>query len=71
MATLIYNRWKVILGMSSDHAGINGELGRLRTELYRVLAQVEDPRHVKHYLMALRRASREWRQIMAAADIER
>lgn len=46
--------------MSSDHAGINTELGLLRVELYRVLAQIEDPRRVRDYIEMLRWRSREW-----------
>lgn len=54
------NRWKVTLGMSSDHAGINIELGFLRTEMYRVLARIDDPRRVRDYIERLRWRSREW-----------
>ncbi len=45
--------------MSSDHAGINQELGRLRAELYRALAQLDDPRDVRWYLDYMRMKSRE------------
>jgi len=60
MATPADNRWKAILGMSSDHAGINQELGRLRAELYRVLARIDDARDVRDYLEAMRRESGIW-----------
>lgn len=46
--------------MSSDHAGIDRELRGLQNELYRVLARVDDPRHVRGYIDALRRASFFW-----------
>ncbi len=60
MATRVDNRWKAILGMSSDHAGINQELGRFRNELYRALARIEDPRDVRDYLNCLEDYSRSW-----------
>jgi hypothetical protein len=48
-----------MIGMSSDHAGINQELGRLRAELYHALAQLEDARDVRRYIDYMRIKSRE------------
>ena len=62
MATRVDRRWNAILGMSSDHAGIDRELGRLRAELYYALARIDDPRRVRDYIAALRIASLEWRE---------
>jgi len=51
------NRWKLILGLSSDHAGINRELGRLQREMSHALAHIDDARKVRLYLDYLRVAS--------------
>jgi hypothetical protein len=56
------NRWRAILTMSSDHAGINKLLGLLEREMLYSLARIEDSRHVRDYLGALLVASMEWRE---------
>lgn len=43
--------------MSSDHAGINRELGRLQREMSHALAHIDDARKVRLYLDYLRVAS--------------
>ena len=56
------NRFKVMIALSSDHAGIAEELKRLEREIYYVVARIEDGRHVRDYLQALGRASYHWHQ---------
>lgn len=54
------NRWKAILGMSSDHAGIDRELSKFQASMYRTLARVKDPRQVRDWLHFMRSASKGW-----------
>ena len=54
------NRWKAIIGLSSDHAGINQELGWLKNELMRGLSRIDDARKVRDYLIHLRSESDAW-----------
>ncbi len=49
-----------MLEMSSDHAGINQELGRLQVHVYRCLAEMHDPRDVRDFLQHLGRESTVW-----------
>jgi hypothetical protein len=71
MTTRAERNWTAQIVIASDHAGLKPEFRALENEMYKALSRVDEPREVKHYLMAMRRASREWRQIMAAADIEK
>lgn len=54
------NRWRAMIAMSSDHAGINKELERFEAVMLRTLANVEDARKVRDYLACLRDASIAW-----------
>jgi hypothetical protein len=60
MATPTKNPWRASIALSSDHAGINRELGRLQSDMYRTLAAVKDPRRVRDYLNIMRGASLQW-----------
>ena len=60
MSNRVDNRWKAVLGMSSDHAGIDRELRSLQSTLYRVLARTDDARHVRDYLRYLVNVSQEY-----------
>lgn len=71
MATMVERNGTAHVVISSEHAGLKPHFKALEAEIYRALARADDPREVVHYLVAMRRASREWRQIMAAADIEK
>ena len=53
-------RFKVMVNMSSDHAGIARELKQLEREIYRVVAHVDDPRKLRDYLQLLRSHSEIW-----------
>ena len=53
-------RFKVMVNMSSDHAGIAAELKKLEREIYRVIAHVDDPRKVRDYLQVLELRSKVW-----------
>lgn len=54
------SRFKMMVTLSSDHAGVAKELKRLEREIYRVVARIEDPRHVRDYLVRLACASSLW-----------
>lgn len=54
------SRFKMMVTLSSDHAGIARELGKLEREIYRVVARIEDARHVRDYLIRLQCASAAW-----------
>ena len=54
------NRWKATIVMSSDHAGINAELGALETALLETLARVDDPRQVRDFLRSVEREIMVW-----------
>jgi len=54
------NRWKATIVLSSDHAGINNELGSLENELLHSLAHIEDPRKVRDFLLHLRLEAALW-----------
>lgn len=53
-------RFKVMVNMSSDHAGIAAELKRLEREIYRVVAHVDDPRKLRDYLQVMELRSKVW-----------
>jgi len=53
-------KFKMMVTMSSDHAGIARELKWLEREIYRVVARVDDPRKVRDYLRHLESASQAW-----------
>lgn len=46
--------------LSSDHAGINAELGAFEAGLLEALARIDDPRRVRDFLMALQVEIRAW-----------
>jgi len=71
MATPSKNPWRASIGMSSDHAGINRELGRFQSELYHVLAQLKDSRHVRDYLRDMTSESRVWASFFASGHGEK
>lgn len=54
------NRWKATVVLSSDHAGIQAELGALETALLETLARIDDPRKVRDFLRAIRVEIRVW-----------
>jgi hypothetical protein len=54
------NRWKVMLALSSDHAGINVQLGKFQRALSRILARVDDPRQVRDLFRFVEQKSAEW-----------
>jgi len=53
-------RFKVMVNMSSDHAGIAAELSKLEREIYGVVARVDDPRQLRDYLQVLELRSKAW-----------
>lgn len=53
-------RFKTVIAMGSDHAGINRELDRLESAMYRTLAQLRDARQVRAWLHFMRSASAGW-----------
>ena len=53
-------RFKVMVNMSSDHAGIAAELKKLEREMYRVIAHVDDPRKLRDYIERLGAESQQW-----------
>lgn len=54
------NRWKATVVLSSDHAGIQAELGALETALLETLARIDDPRKVRDFLRAIQVEIRVW-----------
>lgn len=54
------NRFKVMINMSSDHAGIAAELNKLEREIYRVIAHIDDPRKLRDYLQVMELRSKVW-----------
>jgi hypothetical protein len=60
MATTVKNPYKAMIAMSSDHAGLNQELGRLQKELYSVMALVRNARDVRDYIRYLHGQSGRW-----------
>jgi hypothetical protein len=53
-------RFKVMINMSSDHAGIAAELNKFERELYGVIAHVDDARKLRDYLQAMVVWSQTW-----------
>jgi hypothetical protein len=53
-------RFKVMVNMSSDHAGISAELNKLEREIYGVVARVDDARQLRDYLQVLELRSKAW-----------
>ena len=53
-------RFKVMVNMSSDHAGIAAELKELEREIYSVVAHIEDARTLRDYLADMRADSMMW-----------
>jgi len=53
-------RFRVMVNMSSDHAGIAAELKKLEREIYRVVAHLDEPRKLRDYLVYLRDKSTFW-----------
>jgi hypothetical protein len=60
MSTPTERNWTAHLVISSEHAGLKPCFKQLEDEIYRVLAVVDEPRHVKEYLAAMRLASVDW-----------
>lgn len=54
------SRFKMIIALSSDHAGIASELKKLEREMYRVIARIDDARAVRNYLETMREHSEDW-----------
>lgn len=54
------SRFKILVTMSSDHAGVARELQLFESTLRKILARIEDPRQVRDFLRDLAIASREW-----------
>jgi hypothetical protein len=71
MATRPEPQFTASIVISSEHAGLRPHFKDLEHELYRALACCRDSREAKHYLIHIRHVSREWREIMAAADLEK
>lgn len=60
MATATDRSWTAQIVLASEHAGIAPEFKTLEHEMYRVLARVDNPRHVRAYLVRMRDESRAW-----------
>jgi hypothetical protein len=54
------NRFKVMVALSSDHAGISRELASLESAMRHALAHIDDPRKVRDYLHHLAIESTYW-----------
>lgn len=57
--------------VASGHAGLKPEFQALEDEIRHVLARVDDPRAVMHYLRELRVASKMWLSIHEARKLEK
>ena len=68
MATPTERNWTAHLVISSEHAGLRPYFKELELAMYKVLARVDEPRHVRYYLERLREASREWLREYEAAQ---
>lgn len=53
-------RLKVMVNMSSDHAGIAKALKHLEREIYRVVAHIDDARKLRDYIGHLDFESQQW-----------
>ena len=53
-------RFKAMVNMSSDHAGIAAELKKLEREIYRVIAHTDDARELRDYLQVMVLRSKAW-----------
>ena len=53
--------FRAVIALSSDHAGISRELGRLEDAMYRTMAELRNLRQVRDYLRFMRSASAGWR----------
>ena len=60
MATAREREWTASVVISCEHAGLRPYFKQLEAEIYRVLARVDEPRAVIHYLHALQMASGAW-----------
>ena len=60
MSTPTERNWTAHLVISSEHAGLGPYFKELEFTMYKVLARVDDPRHVRYYLERMRDASRQW-----------
>ena len=54
------SRFKAVIALSSDHAGIARELDRLETTMYRTIAELRDARQVRDWAHFMRSASAGW-----------
>lgn len=57
------NKWKATIVLSSDHAGINRELGSLESGLLRILSSIDDPRKVRDFLADVKQEMIAWCQV--------
>ena len=60
MSTPTERNWTAHLLISSEHAGLAPSFKELEAAMYKVLARVDEPRHVRYYLERMREASRQW-----------
>jgi hypothetical protein len=63
-----YGRYKSIIVLGCDHAGLQPHFQRLEDELNRTVNTIDDPRVVKFYLSEMLRSSIEWRNVYALPD---
>lgn len=68
MATPGERNWTAQLVISCEHAGLRPYFKQLENELYRVLARLDEPHHVREYLIAMRLASSEWLKLCESVD---
>lgn len=52
--------WTAQIVIACEHAGLKQDFKHLESEIYRVLARVDDPREVRNYLKAMKHRSEEW-----------
>jgi hypothetical protein len=71
MATEVERNWTAHLVISCEHAGLRPHFKALETELFRVLARVDDPREVMRYLRQLCLSSEMWMSIHQARKVEK
>jgi hypothetical protein len=71
MATAAERNWTAHVVIASGHAGLAPHFKEMESEMYRVLARVDDPLDVREYLVAMGLASREWLRLFERVNARR
>jgi len=71
MARRFQNEWKAMIVLGCDHAGLRPEFQMLEDELVHAVGECHTARDMMHYLREIRAASKLWREVHHARELQK